>query len=479
MTNTTAPTRPLSGWIILFGCTLASALLLYFSTGLGGMWLLAWFALAPLLWLAYGHQPLWRIALATFVAFTLGDIGFVEPFVGMPAATLGISMAVLALSVAAAGAICLARLIQRRVSWPLALVAFPALWVGIEYVSSLVSPNGTVGSLAYTQVGAPMLIQSASVFGIWAITFLICLVAGGIALALHDRRAALRIVAVVAIVFVANLLCGAAQLSTRAAAGTKSVALIVRDQPAERFASDRASWLAITSAYAREVQTVAASSPGLATVVLPEKLAVLQPAWRSAVLAPLAKVARVDHLRIVAGFEDDAKVSRNIAITFEPNGSTATYAKRRLLASEGNLTPGTKPGILPGGLAVEICKDMDFPQLIRTDAAGHHLGLVVVPAEDFTIDGWMHARVAVMRGVEDGFAVARSARKGDLTVSDDRGRLLAIATSQADRFVVRVVDVPVGSGNTIYLAIGDLFAWLCLGLFAAVGGLAIRGPAPR
>jgi apolipoprotein N-acyltransferase len=257
------------------------------------------------------------------------------------------------------------------------------------------------------------------------------------------------------------------------------VALIVRDQPAERFANDEASWLAITSAYASEVREVTSVHPGLSTVVLPEKLAVLQPTWRSAVLAPLAKAARVDGVRIVAGFEDDARISRNIAITFEPNGSTTTYAKRMLLASEGNLTAGSKPGLLGSGLAVEICKDMDFPQLIRSDVAGHRVGLVFVPAEDFNIDGWMHARVAVMRGVEDGFAVARSARKGDLTVSDDRGQVLAIAASSPSHFVVQVVGVAVGSGDTPYLGLGDVFAWLCLGFFVAACGLAVRGSAPR
>jgi len=42
-------------------------------------------------------------------------------------------------------------------------------------------------------------------------------------------------------------------------------------------------------------------------------------------------------------------------------------------------------------------------------------------------DAWMHARQAILRGVENGFAVVRVASHGLATVSDDRGRVLAVA----------------------------------------------------
>ena len=461
-------------WVVILACTLATALLLYFSTGLGDAWPLAWVALVPLLWLAYGRQPLWRVAVATFVAFTLGNIGFLRPFVGMPSATAGIAVAVIGLAIAGVVAIGFARFVQRRCHRLLALLAFPALWTGIEYISSLASPNGTVGSLAYTQVGAPVLIQSASLFGIWGVTFLICLVASGAALVLRDPKNSVPIVVLVVTVFGANLVFGMVRLDSSAGATAVPVGTIVKNQPAKRFESSKATWLDVTSDYAKEVREVIAAHPDISTIVLPEKLAVLEPSWRAAVIAPFARVAQENDVRIVAGFEDDASPARNIAITFEPDGTAETYVKRKLLASEGDMRPGTKPGLLGDGMAVEICKDMDFPQMIRTDVADHHVGLVFVPAEDFTVDGWMHARVAIMRGVEDGFAVVRSARKGDLTVSDSRGRVLALGHSSSLGFTGSAVRVPVGTGDTVYLAIGDLFAWICLGLAVAAAALSTR-----
>jgi apolipoprotein N-acyltransferase len=51
--------------------------------------------------------------------------------------------------------------------------------------------------------------------------------------------------------------------------------------------------------------------------------------------------------------------------------------------------------------------------------------LLLVPTWDFNLDRWLHARMAVLRAVENGFALARSARNGLFTLSDNRGRILA------------------------------------------------------
>lgn len=407
------------------------------------------------------------MAIATLAALGVGNIGFMLPFRGMPAASIGITMAIVALAIVGAIVICLARFVQRRTSWVLALIAFPAFWTGIEYITSLASPNGTVGSFAYTQASVPPLIQSASLFGIWSITFLICLVASGIALALHNRAKAMPILVLITTVFTTNLVFGIIRLhSSPSNTLPTRVAVIVKDQPPQRFQSNGPTWLAITTAYANEVHAVVSSNPRISTIVLPEKLAILEPQWHNTVTAPLAQAAHDNNVRIVAGFEDDASPGHNIAITFEPNGTTATYEKRHLLASENNLASGNKPGLLGNGMIVEICKDMDFPQMIRTDVTSQHVAVVFVPAEDSNVNGFdiLHARVASLDGVEDGFSVVRSARKGDLTISDNRGRMLTQVHSVQSQFTARVVTVPIDPDQTLYSEIGDVFAWACLGL---------------
>jgi len=85
-----------------------------------------------------------------------------------------------------------------------------------------------------------------------------------------------------------------------------------------------------------------------------------------------------------------------------------------------------------------------------------------VPAWDFDLDRAWHGHMAVMRGVESGFGIVRAAKQGYLTVSDDRGRILAESRSDSAPFSTLVADVPVMHDTTLYLVLGDWFAWLAL-----------------
>src|SRR5206468_2267238 len=132
--------------------------------------------------------------------------------------------------------------------------------------------------------------------------------------------------------------------------------------------------------------------------------------------------------------------------------------------------PGDKPIVLdkpPGRWGLQICKDMDFPRLSR-DYAAQGANLLLVPAWDFNLDGWLHARMAVLRAVENGFALARSARNGLLTLSDNRGRIIAEGETVPDRFVSINGKVNVSREQTFYTRVGDWFAWLCVAMFVVL-----------
>lgn len=85
-----------------------------------------------------------------------------------------------------------------------------------------------------------------------------------------------------------------------------------------------------------------------------------------------------------------------------------------------------------------------------------------VPAWDFVTDGWLHSRMAVIRGVENGFSVVRAASQGLLTISDGYGRVVAEAQSSNAPIQSLVGDIPPGPGTTFYSKVGDWFAWLIL-----------------
>jgi apolipoprotein N-acyltransferase len=81
--------------------------------------------------------------------------------------------------------------------------------------------------------------------------------------------------------------------------------------------------------------------------------------------------------------------------------------------------------------------------------------------------------MAAMRAIESGFALARPARQGLLTVRDDRGRLIASARSDAAPMTSLAASVKVRHDATVYARWGDWFGWLCvLAAVSVLGRLA-------
>ena len=103
-----------------------------------------------------------------------------------------------------------------------------------------------------------------------------------------------------------------------------------------------------------------------------------------------------------------------------------------------------------GKIGVAICKDLDYPWFI-TDYGARNVTLMLVPAWDWEgPNAVMHERMAVVRGVENGFAMARSAKTGYVTAHDAYGRTLASSSTFAADPAMVVADVPLGPGPTLY-----------------------------
>jgi apolipoprotein N-acyltransferase len=142
---------------------------------------------------------------------------------------------------------------------------------------------------------------------------------------------------------------------------------------------------------------------------------------------------------------------------------------------ETEFAPGHSSGWLGDGRAMEICKDMDFPRTINADAK-YGIRLMGVPAGDFVKDGWLHARMSIMRGVENGFAIVRAANQGLLTASDAEGRVVAQKSAAASGMTVLIASLPLGPGSTLYTRIGDAFAWCLVMLFIGIGAFISTRP---
>jgi apolipoprotein N-acyltransferase len=473
--------------LILGSAALAvSAACFYFGTGLQPSWWLTWIAPLPVLLVAYRTRPL-TAGLAAFATWLVGGLntwGFLRGRLDIPVPVV-VTFLVLP-AVVFASAVLLSRALLRRGFTGLAALALPTIWVTFEYLLSVVTPNGTALNLAYSQMDCLPLLQLASVTGIWGISFVVLLIPSIIAVALSAPASIvwrLYPVAVFALVGPMISSYGVWQLEHSASEDSVTVGLAAMDIKPLQFPDTLAAAKEIMRRYAGHVDELARR--GAEVVVLPEKLVGPLPEPDFAEVAGLFRTAAArNRVTLVVGLARKGEpLDENLALIFSPDGSEVreeTYSKHHMVPGfEDHMRPGTERVVLrqfPIPCGVEICKDLDFPPLSRAYSA-EGIGLLLVPAWDFDVDRWLHCRMAVMRGVEGGFSIARAAKQGLLTVSDRRGRVVAEERSDAAAFATLTVQVPVAHESTVYARSGDWFPWICLVVLA--GSLSLLLSRPR
>lgn len=436
----------------------------YFSTGFYDNWLLTWLAALPVCF--YALQS--RAGEAALAAFTACFLGAMNQFGYLPPLTF-IGATLLSATAFSASVLLLRSLtlVNRPIFAPF---AFAAAWTSFEFIRSLVSSFGTFDSLAYTQVYNLPILQLASLTGIWGITFLLMLVPACLAVSWHNRQnkniCHLTLLLSVSLL-TASLLFGLGRLYLPADGPVIKIGLAAIPATREELRSQNTETITTTlRRYSSSIDVLAAA--GAQTVLLPEKIVFLTAAARETGLSILSETAARNKVTLIAGLSLQEEQLYNTALVFSPDGTVLhTYHKQHLLpAYESHYTPGKAlifPDIFTTGRAgIAICKDMDFVLPAR-EYSKQGAGILFVPALDFINDGWLHARIAVMRGVESNAAVARAAQWGLLTVSDSRGRLLGVtSTSTAAGETSLLREVPLGSGRSLYSLTGDWLGWLCL-----------------
>ena len=360
----------------------------------------------------------------------------------------------------------------RRGSLFLAAFAFPVYWVTCEYLNAITSPHSTWGNLAYTQTDFLPVIQIASVTGLWGISFVLFLFAGTVAALFGGagKPWQRRVLAIgVASLISAVLVFGEWRLQSNSPAKSVSVTLIAKDVPMSLYLGSEQQAIELFREYADEIRRV--TPAGTQAVVLPEKVGRVSESALAEVDALFSSAATATRAAIVVGLvRRTSSGSFNSSRFYSPDGKFENYDKHHLIPGVEPEKTGDKRIILDqpsGKWGLQICKDMDFPALSREYAA-NGADLMLVPAWDFNVDARLHSRMAVMRGVENGFALARSARNGLLTISDNRGRILAETATAPGRFVSISGILKVAPEKTFYTRTGDWFAWLCVAAFVVL-----------
>ena len=450
------------------GAVITSGLCWYFANDLSGdYWFLLWFAPVPVLITSFRSSAK-RTFLVAFIAYLLGRLSWLSYLLNVLPVPLAIFFTVF-LPLVFALIILLNRKIVLRNQNGWSAFAFPAFWCLFEFLLFKFSPDGTAGSMAYTQSNFLPVVQIASVTGILGISFLVTLFPSAIAVGFNFRFKKMKgPLAFAFLLIIISILFGLVRLNSRPSSeGELTAGLVGIDEKfhSESDHPDTAKEMETANLYAFEIGRLARL--GAQVVVLPEKVVTATPATETAIKNIFLNAAFLNHVAIVAGYTQLASntTKLNKALTVSDKGALLSdYQKVNLF--EGEARSGFMPGKeisvfdlnnVPSGVA--ICKDMDYSGFIRKYDQNKTM-VMYVPAWDFIKDGWLHSRMAILRGVENGYAIVRTARQGQLTISDHKGKVLYEASSTNNKAAELTGKFPLMATKTVYSQFGDWFGYL-------------------
>lgn len=463
--------------------------------------LLAAFALVPLmLVLSFERQRRWLFlyGYATGGVFLVGSFYWLQNVMvtygrlsaPLAAGVLAALVAVFALFFALFS-LWVGELARRNRGVALALAPF--VWVAVELLRTHLITGLPWNLLGYALADRPRLIQSASLTGIYGISFLLVVVNTAIAgvLLARTRRALLLGTATLLLVG-AIILAGPHLLEVPS---TSTAVLVQTNLP--QLSSYEPNWVTnhqreLSELYHLTLKAVEEQAARPALVLWPEVPAPLyfhhDPRLRAQLMA-LAQATRAYVLVGIIAYHKDATGRDrpyNSVVLLAPSGElVGQYDKihlvpfgeyvpwkplfggmRRLVAEVSDFAPGTNKTLLTvGGVraAVVICYEAIFPALVRD---------FVVRGADVLVnisnDGWFgrtaapvqHFNMARVRAVETRRFLLRATNTGITAVIDPYGRVVARAPTGVR--TVLVAGFAPCYEQTLYVRYGDWFALLCL-----------------
>ncbi len=436
----------------------------YLSGGLNGeSWYLMFLAPIPILIVAFS-LPAKQAFSISFLAYLIGRMSWFFYLVTV-ATIIPAILFTLLIPLIFALIVTGTRWIVLKSKFGTAIFAFPLLFTAYEFLLITFSPDGTAASIAYTQANFLPVIQIASITGILGITFILTLIPSIIAVGWYFRKEKNRLkkalILAFSIFFLVGLF-GTIRINGNEKKSKITAGLVVleeklhyvTDQPVLK---DELNTVAI---YTDSISRLA--EKGAELVVLPERAFNVNAETEPGVMQMLKNAARKNHVYIVSGYTNFRnKPSRNSAIVIDTAGNTlCDYDKVHLVTGfEKQFASGSGTGLfklngIQAGTA--ICKDLDFPAHLRKYGRSE-TEIVCVPAWDFVQDDWLHSRMAILRSVENGFSMVRSARLGRLTISDGYGRVNYESSSARKKGATLLGEVSLQNKSTIYSRFGEWF----------------------
>jgi apolipoprotein N-acyltransferase len=389
------------------------------------------------------------------------------------------------------------RWIVDRFDSMLTTLTVPCGWAAYDFLTGRFSPNGTWGSIAYSLTEQLPVVQIASIGGWVLLTFLVAWI-GTIVNRIWEARLAGREIRrdliVAAVVLGSVLGFGIVRLSMSEPGRTNRVALLAAE---DTFQGEHLEevWLYTRGLDLSAEQLDAARgqiadwqdrhfdmleqalADGAAIAIWAEVNAAMTEAELPGWLERASRAARTHSSYVglglaVFGAARGAPTQNRFAL-FGPDGRQVWdyYKSTRVPGDHQVLGDGMLPRADSdlGRLTGAICFDLDFPYLIR-QAGAMDADMLIAPSNDWTEARWIHARMAVMRAVEQGFNLVRPTKDGISLVSDAFARVLARLDTDTGPSTVLLAEVPSRGVTTLYSRTGDAVGWLSVVGFVVLLG---------
>ncbi|MSN24556.1 MAG: apolipoprotein N-acyltransferase [Geobacter sp.] len=389
-----------------------------------------------------------------------------------------------------------------------AAFTLPVAWVAFDFVRSFLFSGFAWAMLGHSQFRTLPLIQIADLGGVYGITLLIVLANVVLYRAMRavfcsGIRYPVKSAITLLILLVATLFYGFNQLrkdEVRTPEKPMRVALIQGNIPQDVKWSPEFRDSTVDT---YERLTRDASRGGVDLIVWPESAVPFFFQDEPQQAARIRNLARETNAYLLFGspaheLRNGKNTFLNSAFMISPTGETTGRADKlhlvpfgeyvplgniltfinKIVVGIGDFAPGEKAVLLETGntkLGIQVCYEVIFPELAREYVRAGARVLVAI-----TNDAWFgrssapyqHLSIAIFRAIETRTPLIRAANTGITAIVDKNGHISAMTGLFVEGY--RTGEIEPGSGQSLYLKIGDAPAWICLLLTAGVALLGWR-----
>lgn len=367
---------------------------------------------------------------------------------------------------------------QESHSFLLTLI-FPVAVTALEYISYGSSPIGSFGALAYSQADFLPFIQFVSIGGLWGITFMFSWFPSVVNYVWEnkfDRRKSGKGVIVFATILILVMSFGSIRMiigdteSQTVRVGGFSLPREVASSMYELWNDNnheayRQGFKKLNEAHLDKIGQMADQGAKIVSLqegaiqgfeedvnMISQKASILAKEKGIYIVMPMAVKVQ------------DGK-DHNYVNVYDPSGDVVlTHYKFGGAFLEGSVAGSETLQYFDtpyGKMSVVICWDGDFPAIIQ-QAGREQVDLMFIPSNDWFEYKDIHADMTRYRSIENGMPIFRQTGSGSSQVTDAYGQLvnhidMYEEEGKTEWANVQVVDVPVGSVNTLYPMIGEVF----------------------